>query len=654
MDRVNRELCDLVEQYLEGTLDTAGRAALLALIGTDPRAARLLARELDLSMLLAEIYEVRDFTAHAVHEMLRAATETGGATHLARIQTRPGPGRHGVTAKPGRFVRTHRTRGRRVRRPVVAPIRSRRAPILWLAAAASVAVIVGFYLHSNRPSLFSRRASPYARLSATGEVVIRRGDRVMAAGQDTALLRGDEIQTAGGARASLLYPGEATRLDIASTTRLSLHEATGKRINLTAGRIEATVARQPEARPMVFVTPIATAKVVGTRLMLLAEQRSTRVEVMTGTVFVTRKCDGASVRVSAAHYVEVRQGVDLKAEAIQRTGAGTATRTGGLRDFAAELGIRIGTSVGYELLTNDPAYRAAVAREFNVVTPENEMKWEFIHPQRDRFDFRGPDSIVNFAQANGMTVHGHALVMRDQNPKWLTSGRFTRNEMIDILRRHIHTVVGRYRGKVAVWDVTNNALAGSGERAQTVWHKRIGPDHIAMAFHFAHEADPHARLICNDHDAEDAGTPKAEAFYALVRDLLREGVPIHGVGFHVHVRPQNMHPRPFADNIARFAALGLDVYVTQMDVRLREPVSEADLVRQAEIYRAVMDLCLTEPACKELGMWGFTDKHSWIPTYYPGWGQALVLDASYKPKPAYDALRQRLTAGRADNKVRRP
>jgi endo-1,4-beta-xylanase len=311
-----------------------------------------------------------------------------------------------------------------------------------------------------------------------------------------------------------------------------------------------------------------------------------------------------------------------------------------LRDLATDNQIWIGSAVSSNELLERP-YRDTLKREFNLLTPGNDMKWGPIHPQRNQYNFDPADAIVDFAESNGMDVHGHTLIWHNQNPNWLTDGNFTRFEMIDILHDHIHTVVDRYAGRIAVWDVVNEVVTSRGLR-ETLWMNKIGPEYIDLAFQFAHEADPNAILIINDFSVEPVNS-KSTILYNLVRDLQRRGVPIHGVGFQMHLALKwALDYQSFANNMRRFAELGLQIYITEMDVRIQEPVTEADLTRQATIYDNVIAKCLEESACVGFQTWGFTDKHSWITGHFEGYNDALIFDRSYLPKPAYYSLRQKL------------
>ncbi len=308
-----------------------------------------------------------------------------------------------------------------------------------------------------------------------------------------------------------------------------------------------------------------------------------------------------------------------------------------LRILAQRNHLYIGAAVNGWYLT-DPYYANTLTREFNIITPENAMKFGPLSPAQGEYNFTEADAIVNFAIENDMPVRGHVLVWTNQLPDWLLDRQWTRDELIEILRNHIFTVVGRYRGKIMAWDVVNETIADDGTLADNFWTNGIGPDYIEMAFRWAHEADPEALLFYNDFNAEGAG-PKSDGVYGLVADLVQNGVPIHGVGFEMHTTIDwNVDPTIMAANMERLEALGLEVHITEMDVRIPSPVEPAALERQAEIYRTVMRACLEAANCTTFIMWGVSDAHSWIPWVYPGWGSATILDEEYQPKPAYWAI----------------
>jgi endo-1,4-beta-xylanase len=311
----------------------------------------------------------------------------------------------------------------------------------------------------------------------------------------------------------------------------------------------------------------------------------------------------------------------------------------GLRDIAKRP--LVGTAVDMSALANDPTYKAAIAREFNTVTPENVMKWETVEPQQGVTDFSQGDALVRFARANHQAVRGHTLVWHSQLPTWLTSGTFTNEQLEAILRRHIFEEAGHFRGRIYAWDVVNEAFNEDGTLRDTIWLRALGPDYIAKAFIWAHKADPHAKLYYNDYNLESIG-PKSDAALALVKQLKARHVPIDGVGFQGHLGIQYPYPDTFGDNLERFAAAGFDVAITEADVRMVLPVTPEKLATQATYFGDMMRSCVAVRRCVTFTLWGFTDKYSWVPGFFTGEGAATPLDEAFQPKPAYFALRDAL------------
>jgi endo-1,4-beta-xylanase len=314
------------------------------------------------------------------------------------------------------------------------------------------------------------------------------------------------------------------------------------------------------------------------------------------------------------------------------------TESTSLRELADGRHFQIGAAVAYEPLFNDERYAQVLAREFNLLTAENAMKFSDIHPAQDAYDFEKGDALVAFAEENGMQVRGHVLVWHKQLPEWLTAGVWSRQELMDILQNHITTVATHYRGKVSAWDVINEGLTDNGTLRQNIWAKGIGPEYIELAFQWAHEADPDALLFYNDYGAEGVGR-KSMAVYDLVADLVANGVPIHGVGLQLHSELNtSLEPEELRLNIQQLADLGLVVHITEMDVRVRQFPSKADLMAQGSIYHDITQVCLEFDACQALVTWGFTDKYSWVPDQHKGFGSALPFDEAYQSKPAWQGI----------------
>lgn len=320
-----------------------------------------------------------------------------------------------------------------------------------------------------------------------------------------------------------------------------------------------------------------------------------------------------------------------------------------LREVAAQREVRIGIGAAagrYFGATTGLGvkYNQVLAREFNVLTPENDMKHERLQPSRGVFDFTRADAMVEFAEQQGMKVRGHTLVWHNQNASWLADRSWTAEEAAALLDEHVTTVVGRYRGRVAAWDVVNEAVDDRGVLRPTPWAGGAGRSYIEQAFRAARAADPDALLFYNDYSLEWPG-PKQDSVFALLRDLRERGVPVDGIGFQGHFEVGGGTPSRHALRVAfdRFAALGLRVHVTELDIRVPVPATAGSLQTQAQNYRDVFEVCAQTPACDMVVTWGFTDLDSWVPGHFPGKGAALLFDASIEPKPAYWAVHDLLS-----------
>jgi len=328
-----------------------------------------------------------------------------------------------------------------------------------------------------------------------------------------------------------------------------------------------------------------------------------------------------------------------------------------LRQAADRASLLVGTAVRPSQLT-EAAYSETLAREYNMVEPEDVMKWWVVRRTPGAFDFSQGDQVVDFAQAHGMKVRGHCLVWDHNNPEWLTQGSFTPEQLSNLLREHITTMMKHYSGQVFAWDVVNEALDENGRPKDSPWYNRPGiglsgkgTAHIEQAFRWAHEADPHALLFYNEAEGEGMNR-KSDAIYAMVKDFRQRGVPIDGVGLQMHISGLDVDTTALAANIARLTALGVQVHITELDVSLPlDPTTgqarKDDLVRQADVYRAVFRACMQNPGCTAIQTWGFTDKYSWIGSHSHGTrGAALPFDRAYRPKPAYEAMIEELAAQR--------
>src|SRR5487761_503968 len=341
-----------------------------------------------------------------------------------------------------------------------------------------------------------------------------------------------------------------------------------------------------------------------------------------------------------------------------RPAAGGAPAATALRDLAAPIGLRFGTA----LIPQDietPSYAAIASSQFSVVTPGNGMKWQIVEPQQGVFDWSQADQLVQFAQANGQLVRGHTLTWHNQLPNWLTTGvangSISAAQLRTLLHDHIITEVSRYLGRIWQWDVCNEFFTDTNPSTinpNDFWVANLGSGVIADAFTWAHEADPNALLFYNDYNigGEDGSNAKSDAVYAFVQQLLKDGVPVHGVGNQGHLDTQyGWSPQLLQQDLERFASLGLKVAITEADVRTfvsnatdQVPTDNLALFAQPFEYSEMLKAALAVPQCISFTVWGFTDSDSWVPGTFTGEGYAGIYDVNQQPKAAYYALQSDL------------
>ncbi len=374
----------------------------------------------------------------------------------------------------------------------------------------------------------------------------------------------------------------------------------------------------------------------------------------------------------------------------------------------------IGTAVSRSMVMGGAAFRrsadqnaqdvALLKKHFNQITAENDMKWQLIHPREgsEGYDFAPADALVSFGLSNRMQIVGHTLVWHSQTPNWVFAGtnppppsatnaaaagpvstantnapgtnqpgrrgfgpgfgggfgryngpRASREELLQRMRDHIHTVVGRYKGKVKVWDVVNEALAdgnGTNVLRSSLWSEIIGPDFIAKAFQYAHEADPDAMLRYNDYGLENPA--KRKRLITLIKELQAQKVPIHAIGSQAHVNVSTSF-ETMDQALKDITTLGLPIHITELDVNSAQGgqrnvganvadnaattqgglVSDADK-KLADAYAGLFRAFVKHSdAVKLVTFWGVNDAVSWRAQ-----GKPLVFDGDNKPKAAFDAV----------------
>jgi endo-1,4-beta-xylanase len=330
----------------------------------------------------------------------------------------------------------------------------------------------------------------------------------------------------------------------------------------------------------------------------------------------------------------------------------------------------IGVALNQRQFTEqDAAAAALVKRQFNSISPENAMKWENIHPRPgpDGYEFEAADRFVEFGEKNGMFIVGHTLIWHAQTPRWVFQGEgenaITREALLERMRDHIHTVVGRYKGRIKAWDVVNEALNEDGTLRKSRWYRIIGEDFIEKAFEYAHEADPDVELRYNDFSIENA--PKRKGVIDLVKKLQEKKTPISGLGSQTHANLTWPSAELLDTALSEFAELGIPISITELDVdsSMRGQRNQSAEVSQnvqsggggvvdaanqklADQYGNIFSVFLKHRKnIKLVTFWGVTDRDSWR-----SFGAPLLFDREGKPKKCFETVIQ--TASEAQEKPR--
>ncbi|KAJ3129775.1 hypothetical protein HK098_000144 [Nowakowskiella sp. JEL0407] len=287
--------------------------------------------------------------------------------------------------------------------------------------------------------------------------------------------------------------------------------------------------------------------------------------------------------------------------------------------------------------TPTPSYAQLITTQCNLITPENALKFDAVEPVQGVFDFSVADQIVAFARNNGMLVRGHTLVWHQQLPSWLTNGQWTNETLTNVLKTHISNVVSHYKGKIYAWDVVNEVIDDNGNYRDSIWYRVIGPAYIRIAFQAAKDADPNVKLYLNDYNL-DYFSDKLTTTVELIKNLQVSNTPIDGVGSQAHLIVGNVSPWSLSNTMKSITNLNLEFAYTELDIREKTPISSTTLDLQATNYADVAKSCVGNEKCVGVQTWGITDKYSWIPLVFPGYGEALVFDVNYNPKPAFKSL----------------
>jgi endo-1,4-beta-xylanase len=314
----------------------------------------------------------------------------------------------------------------------------------------------------------------------------------------------------------------------------------------------------------------------------------------------------------------------------------------------------VGAAISSIGLQNNYVYQGTFITEYNSLTPDYEFKFDQIEQQRGHVDYTACDYIINFALQYHIRVHAHTLIWHQALPAWVLSFSGDSLAWENLFKTHIQTEAAHFKGKVSSWDVVNEAIRDDNGTLRnndiqpgdgSIWRRHLGPDYIARAFQYAHEADPGALLFYNDCGQEWNG-PKLDSMISLVNKLKQRGIPISGIGMQMHT-DINVSNNNVTSALQKLAATGLKIHISELDISVN-PNNKANIVFTdtlqlaqaakyqfiAETYRAIV------PAAQQYGIttWEFSDHDSWIPAFFNRKDWPLPFDADYRKKPAYYSL----------------
>ncbi|GFF30823.1 endo-1,4-beta-xylanase [Aspergillus udagawae] len=316
---------------------------------------------------------------------------------------------------------------------------------------------------------------------------------------------------------------------------------------------------------------------------------------------------------------------------VYGAGLNTAAKAKGLKYF--------GSATDNPELT-DTTYVAQLSNtdDFGQITPGNSMKWDSTEPSRNSFSFANGDAVVNLATKNGQMMRCHTLVWHNQLPNWVSSGSWTNATLLAAMKNHITNVVTHYKGKCYAWDVVNEALNEDGTFRNSIFYQTIGEAYIPIAFATAAAADPSVKLYYNDYNIEYSGA-KATAAQNIVKMIKAYGAKIDGVGLQAHFIVGSTPSQSDLTTVLKgYTALGVEVAYTELDIRMQLPSTDAKLAQQSNDFQGVAAACVSTAGCVGVTIWDWTDKYSWVPGVFSGYGAALPWNENYVKKPAYNGL----------------
>jgi endo-1,4-beta-xylanase len=297
--------------------------------------------------------------------------------------------------------------------------------------------------------------------------------------------------------------------------------------------------------------------------------------------------------------------------------------------------VPIGFAVNVPKMKNDVNYSAIGLYHFNSFTPENVMKMRPLQPKEGEFFWDDADYLVSLAENNSIPVHGHCLLWHEAVPNWMENYNGTKEQWRQMLKTHIQTVVGRYKGRIVSWDVVNEAFESDGFR-ETIWYTNIGKDYIKDAFIWAHEADPDAILYYNDFSISE-NNKKLNHALTYINNSIGEGVPIHGLGFQAHHTYDSPTVADIKSAVELVNLYNIKVRVSELDIKMNNKdlyhaYTKTLMDKQSERYSQVVEAYSHANNLTGITLWGFGDSFSWLRNSRPlEW--PLLFDDQYNPKP---------------------
>ncbi|WP_299435503.1 endo-1,4-beta-xylanase [uncultured Aquimarina sp.] len=327
----------------------------------------------------------------------------------------------------------------------------------------------------------------------------------------------------------------------------------------------------------------------------------------------------------------------------------------GLKDVSS---FPIGTAINFDQLKADAKLKKIQIENFNSITAENDMKMYNVKPNEKEYNWDKVDQMMAYAQKNKQRVFGHTLVWHSGTPDWVKEkGRKDTLWLDNFLKEYILDYVGRYKGKIEGWDVVNEALeTEGGDYRKTLWYNVLGKNYIHKAFKYAHEADPNAKLFYNDFNIE-RDTLKLQGVLNMVKDLKSENVPISGIGFQMHIR-MDIPGEVIEHALKKAAETGLLIHLSEVDiifnkhddtknggVQKYQELTEEMKIAQAEKYKNLVDIYKrVVPKEQQYGItfWGFTDRDSWVKSFFKINDWPCLFDDNLEAKPAYHSFKKAL------------